>query len=155
MYAALLTWFIGRPDDDPVGTETCSLSFIKYDVHDVNFYYFNRNFHCCEQIRMLGNIWGLAKSVNRRHKQLGQLHFTDTLTFNWCVRHITSDRLVRHVDEKFCCDWLNTAMRPQSSHVGGEMRMAATSAVCVCYSSDVCGLSKNKDRWKGIRVTRG
>jgi hypothetical protein len=36
MYAALLTWFIRRPDDGPVQTETCSLSFIKYDVPDVN-----------------------------------------------------------------------------------------------------------------------
>jgi hypothetical protein len=36
MYAALMTWFIRRPDDGPVGTETCSLPFIKYDVPDVN-----------------------------------------------------------------------------------------------------------------------
>jgi hypothetical protein len=38
MYAALLTWFIRRHDDGPVGTETCSLPFIKYkyDVPDVN-----------------------------------------------------------------------------------------------------------------------
>jgi hypothetical protein len=36
MYTALLTWFIRRPDDGPVGTETCSLQFIKYDVPDVN-----------------------------------------------------------------------------------------------------------------------
>jgi hypothetical protein len=35
MYAALLTWFI-KPDDGPIGTETCSLPFIKYDVPDVN-----------------------------------------------------------------------------------------------------------------------
>jgi hypothetical protein len=28
--------FIRRPDDGPVGTETCSLPFIKYDVPDVN-----------------------------------------------------------------------------------------------------------------------
>jgi hypothetical protein len=33
---ALLTWFIRRPDDGPIGTETCSLPFIKYDVPDVN-----------------------------------------------------------------------------------------------------------------------
>jgi hypothetical protein len=36
MYAALMTWFIRRPDDGPVQTETCSLPFIKYDVPDVN-----------------------------------------------------------------------------------------------------------------------
>jgi hypothetical protein len=36
MYAALMTWFIRRPDDGPIGTETCSLRFIKYDVPDVN-----------------------------------------------------------------------------------------------------------------------
>jgi hypothetical protein len=36
MYAALLTSFIRRPDDGPVGTETCSLPFNKYDVPDVN-----------------------------------------------------------------------------------------------------------------------
>jgi hypothetical protein len=37
-WAALLTWFIRKPDDGPIGTETCSLPFIKYkyDVHDVN-----------------------------------------------------------------------------------------------------------------------
>jgi hypothetical protein len=35
MYAALLTWFI-RPDDGPIGTETCSLPYIKCDVPDVN-----------------------------------------------------------------------------------------------------------------------
>jgi hypothetical protein len=38
MYAALMTWFIRRPDDGPVGTETCSLPFIKYDVPDVNYF---------------------------------------------------------------------------------------------------------------------
>jgi hypothetical protein len=36
MYAALLTWFIRRPDGGPVRTETCSLPFIKYDVPEVN-----------------------------------------------------------------------------------------------------------------------
>jgi hypothetical protein len=36
MYAALLTWFIRKPDDGPVGTETCSLPYNKYDVPDVN-----------------------------------------------------------------------------------------------------------------------
>jgi hypothetical protein len=38
MYAALLTWLIRRPDDGPIGTETCSLPFIKYkyDVQDEN-----------------------------------------------------------------------------------------------------------------------
>jgi hypothetical protein len=36
MYAALQTLFIRGPDDGPVGTETCSLPFIKYDVPDVN-----------------------------------------------------------------------------------------------------------------------
>jgi hypothetical protein len=36
MKAALLTWFIIRPDDGPVGTETCSLPCIKYDVPDVD-----------------------------------------------------------------------------------------------------------------------
>ena len=32
----LLTWFIGRPDDGPVRTKTCSLIYNKYDVLDVN-----------------------------------------------------------------------------------------------------------------------
>jgi hypothetical protein len=36
MYAALLTWFIRRPDDGPVRTETCSLPLNKYNVPDVN-----------------------------------------------------------------------------------------------------------------------
>jgi hypothetical protein len=36
MYAALMTWFMRRPDDSPVGTETCSFPFIKYDLRDVN-----------------------------------------------------------------------------------------------------------------------
>jgi hypothetical protein len=36
MYTALMIWFIRRPDDGPVGTETCSLPFIKYDVPDVS-----------------------------------------------------------------------------------------------------------------------
>jgi hypothetical protein len=36
MYAALLSWFIRRPDDGPIGTKTCNLPFIKYDVPDVN-----------------------------------------------------------------------------------------------------------------------
>jgi hypothetical protein len=36
MYAALMTCFIRRPDYGPVGTETCSFPFIKYDVPDIN-----------------------------------------------------------------------------------------------------------------------
>jgi hypothetical protein len=36
MYAALLTWFIRRPDDGPVETETCSLPFFRYGVPEVN-----------------------------------------------------------------------------------------------------------------------
>jgi hypothetical protein len=36
MYTALLTSFIRRPDDGPVGTETCSLPYNKYYMPDVN-----------------------------------------------------------------------------------------------------------------------
>jgi hypothetical protein len=71
MYAALLTWFIRRPDDGPIGAETCSLPFIKYDMHDVNCFiilkYMYVNFHLqrvnCLPVSQNGKLICFANTV--------------------------------------------------------------------------------------------
>jgi hypothetical protein len=73
MYAALMTWFLRRPDDGPIGTETCSLPFIKYDVHDEN----------CFIILVIKYI--IFKPQNKRRRlrvKYIYLHFTLSFKYN-------------------------------------------------------------------------